>query len=1063
MDDEHDLKPIGRLAKRIPPAAGGLLSLLALASPALAAVEVPDGIVLIEAEQFGRLGGWVNDQQFMDQMGSPFLLAHGLGVPVADATTTVKLPSPGTYRVWVRTRDWVATWKAPGAPGRFKLAVDGEPLAVTFGTEGAKWHWQDGGTVELAGATATLALHDLTGFEGRCDAIVLSKDLDFVPPNTDPAMAAFRRKLLGLPETPVDGGQFDLVVVGGGIAGTCAALSAGRLGLTVALIQDRPVVGGNNSSEVRVWLGGARNKPPYPRVGDIVAELEQARRAHHGPDNTGEIYEDDRKLGLLRAEKTITVMLGYRANAVAKDGQRLVAVIAQDTTTGRRVRVAGRWFVDATGDGCIGYLAGADHEMTPTGHMGRCNLWNVADTGKPTAFPRCPWALDLSDKPFPGRSSGGIKNLGVWYWESGFDHDPFEKSEYIRDWNFRAMYGAWDALKNVDGKYPNHKLNWAAYISGKRESRRLLGDIVLTKEDLLTSKEYPDGCVPTGWTIDLHLPDPKYVKGFEGEGFIAKASFGKYKMPYWVPYRCLYSRNVGNLFMAGRDISVTHGALGAVRVMRTCGCMGEIVGMAASICKSRNTTPRGVYTDHLDELKALMRRGVGKAPPARAASSRPPAEPLTPPAWLATAGKNLARQATVTVSSIHPKGAYKADSINDGDASTADNDRRWLSDANPPHQAELAWEKPITINAVRIVSGWNAGGRIEAALEGFLLEYHDGREWKPVPGGDVSGNARADWGGRFAPIEARRLRLTITAAHGGFARIWEWEVYNVPPPGVGEPRPDISSARPDLETPAMTEGPPAPGKRVRQVAPEYAGTQVYHTLYLPTDWVAGRKYPVLVEYAGNGPYRNKFGDVSDGTVEGGNLGYGLSGGKGFIWLSLPFVSADGKGNQRQWWGDVEATVAYCKKAVPRACEAYGGDPSAVILIGFSRGAIACNYIGLHDDQIAALWRAFVPYSHYDGVRRWGYPGSDRDSAIARLRRLAGRPQFICMENSVEETRAYLAGAGVRGEFTFMTTPFRNHNDRWAHRDTPQRRRVRQWLNDVLATAPSAAAVEAGRQ
>ena len=149
-------------------------------------------------------------------------------------------------------------------------------------------------------------------------------------------------------------------------------------------------------------------------------------------------------------------------------------------------------------------------------------------------------------------------------------------------------------------------------MAGKRESRRLLGDVVLAKEDLLSGKKYPDACVPTGWSMDLHLADKRYDKGFESDPFISTANFGTYPRPYWIPYRCFYSRNVPNLFMAGRDISVTHEALGAVRVMRTCGMMGEIVGMAASLCKKHDTTPRRVYETYLDELKELMARGVGK-------------------------------------------------------------------------------------------------------------------------------------------------------------------------------------------------------------------------------------------------------------------------------------------------------------------------------------------------------------------------------------------------------------------------------------------------------------------
>jgi len=592
----------------------GLLLVMA-GSPAYAAESAPSPpLVLLEAEAFDKLGGWVLDQQFMDQMGSPYLLAHGLGVPVADAVTRVALPAAGKYRVWVRTRDWVAPWKAPGAPGRFQVLVAGKTLPTIFGTEGAEWHWQDGGTVKVAGTHATVALHDLTGFEGRCDAVLLAADASFVPPNQDPEMASFRRKALRLPERPREVGQCDLVVVGGGIAGTCAALSAARLGLKVALVQDRPVLGGNNSSEIRVWLNGETNLPPYPRVGDVVKELDQKKRAHYGPSNTADLYEDDRKVALVNAEKNILLFLRHRAGAVEVDSGRIRAVVAQDTSNGLRIRLAGRWFADCTGDGEIGFLAGADYDITPKGHMGPCNLWNVVETGRPVPFPRCPWALDLSDKPFPGRNDDkkGLLSLGGWYWESGFDHDPIKDREYVRDWNFRAMYGAWDALKNVDKKYPNHKLNWAAYVAGPRESRRLLGDVVLTKEDVVGGKKYPDGCVPATWTIDLHLPDPRYEKGFAGDAFISKAHYTAYQRPYWVPYRCLYSRNVSNLLMAGRDISVTHEALGAVRVMRTGGMMGEIVGMAAALCKRHNTEPRGIYEHHLEELKELMTRGVGK-------------------------------------------------------------------------------------------------------------------------------------------------------------------------------------------------------------------------------------------------------------------------------------------------------------------------------------------------------------------------------------------------------------------------------------------------------------------
>ena len=771
-----------------------------------------DSHLLIEAEGFTNRGGWVVDPQFMDIMGSPYLLAHGLGRPVADATTEVAFPSAGTYRVWVRTKDWVAQWQATGSPGRFQVLVNGRTLTTTFGTVGAGWHWQDGGSVVLPAGKASLALHDLTGFEGRCDAIVFTRDPGLVPPNADPAMAEFRRKHLGLPSQPEPAGEFDFVVTGGGIAGTCAAVSAARLGLKVALVQDRPVLGGNNSSEVRVWLQGARNDEPWPRIGDVVAELEQDQRAHYGPSNTKELYEDGKKLAVVRAEKNITLFLEHRVNAVEVVDSRIRAVIAQSTTSGRCLRIGGRFFADCTGDATVGALAGADFEMQSEGRMGPCNLWNVCEckdtnainTGTDVSsaaapFPNCPWALDLSDKPFPGR--GKVKpepdKLGGWYWESGFDRDPIEDMETIRDWNFRAMFGAWDALKNVDKVLPNHTLNWSAYILGKRESRRLMGDVVLNFEDLKNDRQFPDGCAPTGWNNDLHRPDPKYVKGFERDAFISIADHipfpaSKASRPFWIPYRCLYSRNINNLLMAGRNISVTHDALGAVRVMRTCGTMGEIIGMAASLCAKHDTTPRAIHEWRFGELQALMRQGTGKVdgrtiPYENGGRARKaaPAVKSPPPSWLKDAGANLARTTRATTPGAQ-KGAVRTELLlNDGNGLVEDNNTRWISKAALPHHIEFTWEKPVRLGAARIISGYNHGGVLTGPLSDFTLQWHDGTAWQDIPDARVTANRQIAWSAPFTPVETTRLRLVITATPGGTSRIWEVELYA--PPATSEP------------------------------------------------------------------------------------------------------------------------------------------------------------------------------------------------------------------------------------------------------------------------------------
>lgn len=261
---------------------------------------------------------------------------------------------------------------------------------------------------------------------------------------------------------------------------------------------------------------------------------------------------------------------------------------------------------------------------------------------------------------------------------------------------------------------------------------------------------------------------------------------------------------------------------------------------------------------------------------------------------------------------------------------------------------------------------------------------------------------------------------------------------------------DLHDVPPDLILPPITAGPPGPGGRTSVTLPGYEGTSIHHVLYLPVDWQPERRWPVIVEYTGNGGYRNRFGDVCTGRVEDAKLGYGLTGGAGAIWIALPTVDPTRGENSLTWWGDISATLDYCRRALQHTCERHGGDAGAVILAGFSRGAIACGYLGLHDDRIADLWRGFFAYSHWDGVREdWPYPGADRASAIARLQRLRGRPCFICQEGGVEETRQYLAESGVEAPYTFVAIGFRNHNDAWILRDVPERRAARDWLATVL--------------
>jgi uncharacterized sulfatase len=261
----------------------------------------------------------------------------------------------------------------------------------------------------------------------------------------------------------------------------------------------------------------------------------------------------------------------------------------------------------------------------------------------------------------------------------------------------------------------------------------------------------------------------------------------------------------------------------------------------------------------------------------------------------------------------------------------------------------------------------------------------------------------------------------------------------------------------DLVSPIMTNDPPAAGKRVRQVAHEYKGTDVYHSLYLPTDWKPGGKYPLIVEYTGNKFPPGK----GSGEVKDANLGFGMSGDQGFIWVAMPYVGKEGKQNAVTWWGDRQATIDYCKLNLPRICKQFGGDVDNVFICGFSRGAIGSSYIGLADDEIASLWKGMFTHDHFDGHRKWGYPESDRESAVVRLARLKGRPVLVSGMGSINVRDDFLKDHLDLARFTFLEVPtktiynipegkvYHPHTDMWMHRESKYRTQAREWLQAVL--------------
>ncbi len=585
--------------------------------------------VMVLATTFADKGDWIVEQQFVLQMGSSYLLAHGIGTPLEkDAVTTVEVPVEGDYHLLVRTKNWTAFWSEGKTPGIFSVKVDGVADAAEFGTgcegatrsERAAWYWQQGGTWHLTAGTHTLALHDLTGFDGRCDALILTTS-DEVPDRSLETYCALRESLLG-PNEPVDKGTYDLVVVGGGMSGICAALAAARLGSKVALVQDRYILGGNNSSEVRVGLGGQINMAPYPSLGYLLNEIGpdrigNARGAHH--------YQDWKKMDVVKAEPNISLFLGYTVtDAVMEDG-KIRSVTAIEATRQDRIVLSGHTFADCTGDAHLAVLAGAETRMGREARseygeslapekaddytMGVSIEWYCEDWNTPCSFPdSLDWGLHLDEETVEP------VHRANWYWEVGMNDDQVADAEKIRDYGMYVAYSTFSYCKNRLAKKEDWEcthLVWVSHVSGKRESRRIIGDLVLREQDLTRPIPYEDGTCTTTWRIDQHYPDPRNAGKYPGAEWM---SIGKLVPidPYALPYRCFYSKDIANMFMAGRDISVTHIALGSVRVMRTCAMMGEVVGMAASICSKRSVLPRDIYTTYFEDLKALMRKGTGR-------------------------------------------------------------------------------------------------------------------------------------------------------------------------------------------------------------------------------------------------------------------------------------------------------------------------------------------------------------------------------------------------------------------------------------------------------------------
>jgi hypothetical protein len=565
----------------------------------------PEGI-LVEAESFSSKGGWVVDPQFVEQMGSPYLMAHGMGVAVDDASTQIEITKTGKYHFWVRTKNWVpGPWSSPGT---FKLMIDDQVVQEKLG-QGDEWGWEYCGSLEVSAGAIRISLIDESGFNGRCDAIWLSKSPDS-PPNESDSLSYWRTQVSDLNSKPKQTQHFDLVVVGGGIAGCAAAISAAENGLNVALVHDRPVLGGNASSEIRVHTEGI-----YGKFERILKMLD----TRHYPNGSPEAALDQEKRDAnVKKYQNIHLFLNWRAFSAETAGNKILAVYARQTSTGEKIRLEAPLFTDCTGDGWIGYWSGAEFfygresvdtydegwdkfgevwspQVGDNAVMGASVLWRTFVDSQQYDFPEVPWAMEVAN--------GYAAKNGTWNWEFiSKDHHQINDGEKIRDHMLKAIFGSFYNVKqNPDNQ--NLRLEWMSYLLGKRESRRIVGDHIYTFNDARNNIEFPDSVVVEIRSVDVHYPQNVYDA--EKPDFLTEAMYynaGRYH----IPYRSLYSKDIENLFMAGRCFSCSHIGLGGPRVMLTTGQMGAAVGIAAALCQKHKVHPRDIYTDHLDEYWELI-------------------------------------------------------------------------------------------------------------------------------------------------------------------------------------------------------------------------------------------------------------------------------------------------------------------------------------------------------------------------------------------------------------------------------------------------------------------------
>lgn len=575
----------------------------------------------IDAAEFENPGGWKLDTQFVHLMGSGYLIAADIpGVPVEDATATISIPESGRFRVWVRTRNWLR----PHDPGQFTVLVDGKNAGNILGKiPSDKWLWEIAGDVELIAGQHTLSLHDLTGYFGRCAAILLTDDFDYVPSRELEWIYTERSKIKGLSNEIAAGGSYDVIVVGGGPGGVPAAIASARKGMKTLLLQNRPMLGGNASSEVGITMDGAEVAHINAREGGIAEEIRRLR--DRDPSFQGDWTRAMERL--TAAEPNLTVLCNMHVcQTEMENTAKIRSVVARNMHDLTRTRFAAKIFIDCTGDSWLGYYAGAKYRygreaawqhneflapeladmLTMSGCIKSGNRPFFFQSETPVEYHAPVWvpALPTDDKAF-GRNITGNGGSMYWWLEAPNVYDDMWDGEEARDALLMAILGYYDHIKNHwsgKDKATNLLFRFTSVFNGRRESRRLIGDYILTQEDCFQTEPFSDAVSYAGWHLDVHHPEGLY-SGEKGPMYCA------FHVPMpTIPFRCLYSVNIDNLLFAGRNISVSHVALGTVRVENTIATFGQAVGTAAAMCVQLDKTPRQIGQQHIGQLQQTLIR-----------------------------------------------------------------------------------------------------------------------------------------------------------------------------------------------------------------------------------------------------------------------------------------------------------------------------------------------------------------------------------------------------------------------------------------------------------------------